>query len=106
MAEAEAAARELPRLDDHDALRLVLLLLRKGDGRYERAAIRWLGRVLAEHPGIGFASAGDLIEGFAGLGGPAPDVARSRIAGPLRRAGLPRAAELLERDPGVVRRAF
>jgi hypothetical protein len=98
LAQAEAAARELPHLDDEDALRLLLLLFQKGEGRYERAAVRFLGRVLATHPGIGFIGAGDLLSGLEGLGGPAPQVARSRIASGLRQAGLKRAAERAARD--------
>ena len=43
-----AAALELPRVALHDALR-ICLLLRDGDTRrYERAAVRWLGRFALE----------------------------------------------------------
>jgi hypothetical protein len=43
-----AAARELPRVALHDALR-ICLVLRDGDAvRYERAAVRWLGRFALE----------------------------------------------------------
>jgi hypothetical protein len=43
-----AAARELPRIALDDALR-ICLVLRGGDpGRYERAAVRWLGRFALE----------------------------------------------------------
>jgi hypothetical protein len=43
-----AAARELPRIALDDALR-ICLVLRDGDpGRYERAAVRWLGRFALE----------------------------------------------------------
>jgi hypothetical protein len=67
LAQAESAARELRHLDDEDALRLLLLLFRERDGRYERAAIRWLGRVLATHPGIGFIGAAICSPGWRGL---------------------------------------
>ena len=97
VAQAEAAARELGRLSDEDALQLVLLLLRESDPRYERAATRLAGRVLVGHPALGFTLARDLLDGFAGLGGPAPEVARSRIALVLRRAGLERAADYVAR---------
>jgi len=99
LAQAEAAARELGQLEDEDALRLLLLLFKEGDGRYERAAVRFLGRVLATHPGIGFVGAGDLLSGLKELGGPNHLVARSRIASGLRQAGLKRAAERAVRDP-------
>lgn len=43
-----AAALELPRVALDDALR-ICLVLRGGDaGRYERAAVRWLGRFALE----------------------------------------------------------
>src|SRR5205823_3238461 len=43
-----AAARELPRIALDDALR-ICLVLRDGDpDRYERAAVRWLGRFALE----------------------------------------------------------
>ena len=43
-----ATARELPRIALDDALR-ICLLLREGDpDRYERAAVRWLGRFALE----------------------------------------------------------
>ncbi len=43
-----AAARELPRIALEDALR-ICLVLRGGDpSRYERAAVRWLGRFALE----------------------------------------------------------
>ena len=43
---AWAAAFELPRLDLDDALRLVLVL--RGDPRYDSAAVRFLARLLIE----------------------------------------------------------
>jgi hypothetical protein len=43
-----AAARELPRVALDDALR-ICLVLREGDpDRYQRAAVRWLGRFALE----------------------------------------------------------
>jgi hypothetical protein len=46
-----AAARELPTVALHDALR-ICLVLRGGDpARYERAAVRWLGRFALEARG-------------------------------------------------------
>ena len=47
-----ATARELPRVPLEDALR-ICLLLRGGDpDRYERAAMRWLGRFALEARGV------------------------------------------------------
>src|SRR5438477_3051193 len=46
------AARELPQIALDDALR-ICLLLRDGDpDRYERAAVRWLGRFALEARGV------------------------------------------------------
>jgi hypothetical protein len=47
-----AAALELPQVALDDALR-ICLVLRGGDpGRYERAAVRWLGRFALEARGV------------------------------------------------------
>ena len=47
-----AAALELPQIALDDALR-ICLVLRGGDpGRYERAAVRWLGRFALEARGV------------------------------------------------------
>jgi len=45
---AEDAARELPNLPLEDALQLVHLYAERGSPKFERAALRWLGRYLAE----------------------------------------------------------
>ena len=45
---AEDAARELPNLSLNDALQLVHLYADTESPKYERAALRWLGRYLAE----------------------------------------------------------
>jgi hypothetical protein len=45
-------AKELPHIALHDAL-LIRLVLRNGDpDRYERAAVRWLGRFALEAHGV------------------------------------------------------
>ena len=45
---AEDAARELPNLPLEDALQLVRLCAVKESPKYEKAALRWLERCLAE----------------------------------------------------------
>ena len=45
---AEDAARELPNLPLEEALQLVKVYAERGSPRYEKAAIRWLERYLAE----------------------------------------------------------
>ena len=46
---AEDAARELPNLSLEDALRLVHLYAERGSPKFERAAMKWLGRYLEEN---------------------------------------------------------
>jgi hypothetical protein len=45
---ADDAARELPNLPLEDALQLVKLYGERGSPKYEKAALRWLERYLAE----------------------------------------------------------
>ena len=45
---AEDAARELPNLPLEHALQLVHLYAERGSPKYEKAALRWLERNLAE----------------------------------------------------------
>jgi hypothetical protein len=45
-----AAAAELPRLEVDDALEVLVLMAREHHPALERAAVRWVGRLLAERP--------------------------------------------------------
>lgn len=64
-----AAARELPQIALDDALR-ICLVFRDGDPeRYERAAVRWLGRFALEAPGVSI----DAIRAAATALGALPD---------------------------------
>jgi hypothetical protein len=47
-----AAALELPRVGLEDALEVCLLLRDKDPARFERAAVRWLGRFALEAKGV------------------------------------------------------
>ncbi|MBV8989180.1 MAG: hypothetical protein JO372_11550 [Solirubrobacterales bacterium] len=47
-----AAALELPRIALDDALRICLVLRGEDSARYERAAVRWLGRFALEARGV------------------------------------------------------
>jgi hypothetical protein len=47
---AELAAREMPRVSLEDALSLVVLYAEQGEDRFEKAAVRWLGRLFLEKP--------------------------------------------------------
>ncbi len=50
LAIVEAAARELPRVALDDALAILVMLANVGDPRFDRAAARWIGRLLTETP--------------------------------------------------------
>jgi hypothetical protein len=50
------AAAELQHLELDDALEVLVLMAREGHPRFDRAAARWVGRLLAERP-LGLADA-------------------------------------------------
>jgi hypothetical protein len=54
---AESAARELESVSLADALELLLLIAATEPTRFERAAIRWLGRFCIETRGVDIADA-------------------------------------------------
>jgi hypothetical protein len=99
LAEAEKYAKELEAVGLTEALELVLLMQRARDRRYERAATRWLGRLLAERPQVGLEAAAEMADALAGLDGITPGVSRSRLALQLERAGVRRASEIVARGP-------
>ena len=51
-----AAAAELQSIQLDDALEILILLAQEQDPRFDRAATRWVGRLLAENP-LGLAEA-------------------------------------------------
>jgi hypothetical protein len=68
-----AAALELPRVALDDALR-ICLILRDGDpARYERAAVRWLGRFALESRTVTIADLRAAAEALQGLRERAPE---------------------------------
>jgi hypothetical protein len=70
------AARECEHLDLEDSLQLCLLMQQEHDERFERAAVRWLGRLFVEHPEIGLDLALQAMRGTRDLAGGARDVGR------------------------------
>jgi hypothetical protein len=60
---AEAAARELQTIGLADALELCLLY-RYEPARYERAAARWIARLVAERPGVRLSELELVAAGF------------------------------------------
>ena len=53
LAGVRAAAAELPHVNLADALSVCLLMSRRDDPSYERAATRWLARFALERPTVG-----------------------------------------------------
>jgi hypothetical protein len=89
------AAGECPHLDLEDSLRILLLIASQEPELYERAAVRWVGRLLAARPGMGLDLARQALDGMANMAGVATDAGRSQLAVVLRAVGEPRAAEAL-----------
>ncbi len=67
--QAETAAFEMTTMSLEDALALVVLYAEAEDDKFERAAVRWLGRLLLERP-MDIAVAAQSVELVAKLRGP------------------------------------
>ncbi len=65
--QAETAARELGRLGLNDALDYLTLLAAEAPDRYDRAARKWLARLLAESPALTLGEAGMALGCLRGL---------------------------------------
>jgi hypothetical protein len=83
---AEATARESQRIELDDALGICLLMGASGDARFERAAVRWAGRLCMAHPEVGFADAHRTLTDLQNLRGASPPLARSDLARSAQRA--------------------
>ena len=70
---ALAAARELPKINLSDSLRLCLLL--RDTELFERAALRWLGRYCREVVAVELDEAQAVLACLAALRGPRPEIA-------------------------------
>jgi hypothetical protein len=88
-----SAAAELPRIGVAEAAAMLLVIQHADPGQYERAAIRWLGRLCLERTSVHL---GDLSRAAAALDAlPArPEAARPLLAEVCRRAGLSQAASV------------
>jgi hypothetical protein len=86
-----ATAAELPRIGVAEAAAILLVIMRAEPSQYERAAVRWLGRLCLERSCVNLA---DLSRAAAALGAlpDRPDAARPALADVCRRAGQDRAA--------------
>lgn len=88
-----------PQLDD--ALLICLLLLDQEPDRYERAAVRWLGRLLLEHHGVGLRQAELAAAYLAAWPDPARRDRAGEALGELGSAvGLPRLGARIARAGG------
>jgi hypothetical protein len=80
---AETAAFEMGVLTLDDALALVALYAEAEDDKFERAAVRWLGRLLLEKP-MPLALAARCMELVAGLRGPEAERAAAALSALVR----------------------
>lgn len=96
--QAEAAARECGQIRLDDSLALLRLYAKEAHPRFDAAAVRWLGRLMADHPAMGLDRATLALDAVRGLAGASPEVARSRLALILRQIGEEKSARVLERS--------
>jgi HEAT repeat protein len=91
-----AAAAELPRIGVAEAASILLVILRAEPQQYERAAVRWLGRLCLERKRVELA---DLSRAAAALVAlpERPEAARPLLADVCRRAGQEQAAAVFRR---------
>ena len=94
--DAWAAAHELESLSLVDALALCLVLLDEDAARYDRAAVRWVGRLASDARGLDLAGVSLVTDALAALRGPDPGPALAALAVVLERRGERDARELLE----------
>ena len=78
---AETAAFEMGSLSLEDALQLVVLYAEAEDDKFDKAAVRWLGRLLLERP-MTLAVVAHSVELVSQLRGPGP----GGLLGRLRRS--------------------
>jgi hypothetical protein len=71
-----AAAADLPAVPLDDALEIVCLILAQQPERFERAAVKWLVRLLSERPPTGLRDVERVVACLATL----PDARRGRAA--------------------------
>ena len=85
---AATAAREFGQLSLGDALSLTILLARSHSERFERAAVRWHGRLCLEAKGVTLADAHLGLAALMALRGQDGDPAADTLAGLVRRYGI------------------
>ncbi|MGI8596357.1 MAG: hypothetical protein ACR2LY_03625 [Thermoleophilaceae bacterium] len=94
--DAWAAAHELESLSLADALALCLVLLDEDAARYDRAAVRWVGRLGSDARGLDLAGLSLVTDALVALPGPDPGPAIAALTLVLERRGERDTRELLE----------
>jgi hypothetical protein len=89
------AALELPYVNLTDALAICLLMRRRGNGHFERAAVRWLARLSLERPEVTLA---DLRDAAAALMQLPSAQARTKLVELSARLSLPGIAHVLREN--------
>lgn len=90
------AAAELPRIGVAEAAAMLLVILRADPEQYERAAVRWLGRLCLERTRVDLGGLGQAAAALEALPH-RPDDARRLLAEVCRRAGQEQAAAVFAR---------
>src|SRR4051794_32243473 len=82
LAGAKAAAAELDHVTLTDALSIVVLMAECGDRALDRAAARWLARLVAEHRAVGLGELRHALTALESLARDADDAHPSRMSAP------------------------
>jgi hypothetical protein len=90
----QAAAADLPQVDLADALAICLLMGDQADVRFDRAATRWLARLVCERPAVGLEDLRTALTALEALPHN-PLAARQVLAEICRRHDLRRVLRLL-----------
>ena len=81
----ELAAKELPRVPLGDALTIVVLMERNEDERFDRAAARWVARLILEVAAVGIEDARRALDALDRL---PDDAAQQALSATCARLGL------------------
>jgi hypothetical protein len=94
----QTTAADLPQVDLADALSICLLMGDQADARFDRAATRWLARLVCERPAVGLEELRTALTALEALPYN-PLAAREVLADICRRQGLGRVVGLLLGQP-------